>query len=31
MNNVVKDTLGIAAIVAVTGAFVALHSWIYIL
>lgn len=31
MNSVVKDTLGIAALVAATGSFIGLHSWLYVL
>ena len=31
MKQVVKDTLGIATVVAITGAFIGLHSWMYIL
>lgn len=30
MKHVVKDTLSIAAFIAVTGAFIALHSWSYV-
>lgn len=31
MTQALKDTLGIAALVVTAGAFLALHSWIYVM